>query len=262
MRLDSNQSMVQLMLLSVVEAAINQALSSDPVSLATLSEFHGKVVRIKTVAPYLSLYILICEDGVHIHYQHDGAVDARVRAPAASLAWYIFGPPKVDVSRDENLITVAGDRYLVDKLAAVAQEFNIWLSVQRILEEWLPQYETFDELWRSLKNRDPIWVERLQYLPQMLNDALVQLRRNGDMQERQLDEMKAIRSSLASQQRFHTRIMMVGSVAVVVGLLSVAGYVRLPWQHPPPIDADMQVTSVDASTSPATTEQENNVKGD
>lgn len=236
---DNSESMIQLMLLSVVEAAINKALSLDAISLASLQEYKGKMIRIKTVAPYMSLYFLICEDGVQIFHQHYGPVDARVRAPATSLAWHIFGLSKSDPALSDHYITVAGDRDLVDGLAEIAQDFNIWLSVQHILKEWLPQYNTIDEIWQSLNSRDPIWVERLQYLPQVLNDAVIQLRRHSERQEKKLDEMNATLRSLQSQQRFNTKmgVAVAGLVVVVVVALSAINYTHLPWLKEIPIQA-------------------------
>jgi len=239
MPLDDSESMVQLMLLGVIESAINKALSLDADSLTSLSELSGKVVRIKTQAPYMSLYLMICDNGVQVFNQHDGPVDARIRAPARTLAWHVFGPPS---GEDESLIndieiTVTGDRDLVERIGAIAEEFNLWTSVQRILDEWLPEYSSFDEIWKSLKSRDPIWIERLQYLPQMLNDTVLELRRHGDLQEKQLEEMRAIRLHLESQQRYSIRVVFVGLLCLLLAVLSATGLISIPNIDTLPIEA-------------------------
>ena len=195
------------------------------------------MIRIKTIAPYASFYIVICEDGVQVLHQHYGSVDARVRAPAATLAWYLFGLPESEASPGDDRIMIVGDRELIESLSDLAKDLNIWLSVQGILKEWMPHYDSVEEIWQSLKSQDPIWVERMQYLPQVVNDAVIHLRRHSDMQKERLDEMKTLLLKFERRQRLTTRVVVGGLVVLIVVAISAVKYMHFPWLQEEPIQA-------------------------
>jgi len=231
-----NESMTRLLVFGLLEAALNEALQHDPEALALLAEHRGKTVRIRTDKPDFSVYVTLAADGVHVFDEHEGPISARVRAPAAVLARYLFGyqPGRVDDHQrsDQKLndpgvgaIRSSGDAALLQALVDVGGRCNIWQVCQRLLSEWLPEHTGFSDVVRLLREYDPAWIDRLQHMPELVQDVITEIKRQADVQQQQLLEIRLIKQRLDAERRKDC-------IAVLMGLMmmgaSLLGSVTLP----------------------------------
>lgn len=227
MAIETNESMIRYLVLEVVEAAINLALSYEPEALERLRDHNGRVVRIKTTAPDWMFFVAICHDGVQLFAEYEETVDARLTLPTALLAQYILGSDNGDVQGAEG-VRVSGDLLLLSELLRILQEFSIWAVCKRILNNWLPDFEGFSGLIEALKNHDPAWIVRLEHLPQLANETLLTVRMQGEIQQQQMQEIRAIRRQLDADRRASQISTAIGFCLIVVAFLAHNGYLQVP----------------------------------
>lgn len=218
---DNNRSLIPVMILSCLEAAINTLIQSDRDMLGTFSEYAGKVVRVKTYSPELSLYFLFCTEGVQVLSQFDGHVDARIRAPASSLVTYLLSPDTEWVeSRISDDICMSGNKELVATLNALANELNIWQLLRQLLISWMPNSLTLTEMLDALHRSDPVWIDKLQTLLVSMNSVKEQIGGQALLLQQQLDALSDMRRVMHLQQ---LRMQLLGAVGVMTMLLGLLG---------------------------------------
>lgn len=224
---ESNESMIRYLVLGVVEAAINLALSHEPRALERIREHRGRVLRIKTTAPDVMFFVTLCDDGVQLFADYEETVDARLTLPTSLLAQYVLGASATDVQGADG-VRVSGDLLLLAELLQIVQDFSIWALAKRILNNWLPQYEGFSGLIEALKDHDPAWIVRLEHLPQLANETLLAVRAQAEMQQQLLLEVGAIRKQLNTDRRANQIGTLIGFGLILVAFLAHNGYLQVP----------------------------------
>lgn len=227
MAIESSESMIRYLVLEVVEAAVNLALSYEPEALARVRAHQGRVVRIKTLAPDWMFFVALCDDGVQLFADYEETVDARLTLPTALLAQYVLGTSEADIQGAEG-VRVSGDLVLLAELLKVLQEFSIWAACKRIVNNWLPEYEGLGGLIEALKHHDPAWIVRLEHLPQLANETLLAVRMQGELLQRQADEIREIRRQLDADRRANQVSTLIGFCLIVVAFLAHNGYLQVP----------------------------------
>ncbi len=234
--MEYNESIAPLLLLSVVEAALNKALAFDQLAMKSIALHCGKVVRLKTSQPRYSVYVILCEDGVQLMNQFDGAVDARVSAPASSLALMVLGAPSAN-SAVEGHFKVSGNKDLVDELVRLAVDYNVWHLVAQTINEWIPQYAGLEKLIAAIERNEPGWVEQLEKLPLIMDKAVVELRQQSLLQRQQLDEIRYLHQLMLANQRRSSFFAWIGVAFVAMAWLSANGLLDLSRVSAMPIEA-------------------------
>ncbi len=215
--------MARYMLLSALETAFNTAISQDKDAVAALQSHCGRIIRIKAHSPRFSCYLMLCEDGIQIFADHEGEVDARVRGSTTQMALQLLGPRKEPF--DWGDIVVSGDEELVHELGVIAARFNVWNVVYSLLQDWLPEQEGLRDIVRAIRNSDPAWMERIQHLPKLLDETVIEIRRQREVQQLQLDEIRALHSTIIGGSRKWS--LLIGCVFIALGLAHAAGWINL-----------------------------------
>ena len=227
MAIESDESMIRYLVLEVIEAAVNLALSHEPDALERLREHSGRVVRIKTLAPDWMFFVMLCDDGVQLFSEYQDSVDARLTLPTALLAQYVLGTDETDL-QDTSGVRVSGDLVLLAELLKVLQDFSLWGVCKRIFNNWLPEFDGFSGLIEALKNHDPAWIVRLEHLPQLANETLAAVRVQGELLQRQANEIRDIHRQLDADRRANQISTVIGFCLIVVAFFAHNGYLQVP----------------------------------
>jgi len=223
MTADNSEPIARYMLLSMMETAFNTALRQDPQAVAALQSHVGRIIRIKGHSPRFSCYLMLCEDGIQIFADHEGEVDARVRGSSSIMVMQLLGPRKEPFEWGD--LQVTGNEELVQELGAIAARFNLWNIVASLLQEWLPEHDGWRDLLNAIRNNDPAWMERLQHLPTLLDDTLIEIRRQREIQQRQLQEIQALHNSVSGEKS--NWMLWCGVGLVLLGVASGFGWLDL-----------------------------------
>ena len=227
MPIQDSESMIRQVLLSLIEAGINKAISLDENSQEHLQQLAGRVVRIRTYGPYYSAYVLFDEEGVQILNHYDGPVDARIRGAAVELAKFIFGPDP-DAVGGHLKVRIIGDREVVSQLRSVGAQVDFWALVRQLFKEWLPEHDSFMDVLDSLRIYDPAWLDRLQHLPQSVSQSVIQLQHLAEVQQQQAEELRVIRRHLENQRQAAKLNVAIGVVLLIMGGLMLQGAINVP----------------------------------
>lgn len=224
MSAEQPESMTGMLVTELMESAINLALTNDLKALEQLADHTGKVVRVKTVDPHAVFYLTVCESGIQLTMHHEDMVNARVRLPAALLARLLVGGLAWGGDNIAGEARVAGDEQLLRDLLAVAVDFNLWHVSKKIVQRWLPEFQSFEDLLRLLREQDPAWLARLEHLPQLTNETVQAVREMRVLQQAQLEEIKLLRNQLDRDRRAGQVSTVIGLVMIVAAFLAHNGY--------------------------------------
>lgn len=210
--MDAHSSPGQLLVLGALEVLLNQALTLHPRGSATLLALAGTTVRVRAYDPDFIFYCLIDKDGIELATEFDGDAKIRVRGSAGNLLYRALLPPGRNNNPDEpSGIQVDGDAAAVDQLLQALDTFNLWEA----LRIWIREHVAMPEIFGLLRQHDPEWLERLQNLPQRVDQALSELHQQGQIQQQILDEMRALKTALHREQR-------TGRLMILLGILLLA----------------------------------------
>ena len=224
MSAEQPESMTGMLVTELMESAINLALSNDPKALEQLADHTGKVVRIKTVDPHAVFYLTVCETGIQLALHHEDMVNARVRLPSALLVRLLVGGQTWGGDNLDGEVRVAGDEALLRDLLLVAVDFNLWHVTKKIVQRWVPEFQSFEDLLRLLREQDPAWLARLEHLPQLTHEALQGIREMRALQLEQMNELSRLRTQLDRDRRAGQVSTVIGLVMVVAAFLAHNGY--------------------------------------
>ncbi len=232
MQLKSSESMTPLFMTGLFEAAINKALSLDPLAVQSIAIHAGKVLRIKTQAPQLSVYLVFCQDGVQILSHFDGVVDARVQASARQFLLLILGQTDIATTWPA-LIKVSGDQQWVLELAKLATQLNLWHWLLLLLNEYLPVPLERLDVTQLQQVSGLNWVEHLQQLSHHVGEALQEIRQQNHAQSQLLAELIKMRCAMAQKEKYRGFKIGCGWLFIVLGGLITLGLVdtRLHWPY-------------------------------
>lgn len=95
-------------------------------------------------------------------------------------------------------------------------DLDLWKTAKPFLEDWMRERMGVKGLYRNLKQQAPDLIEQLPRLPNLLHDALTQLKRLDEIQSAQLNKRRSTSWSLA-----WPRLIGCGFLATVVWALDV-----------------------------------------
>ena len=121
-------------LLAAVELGLNRVLSLDATALPRLAQLEGRVIAVDCQAPALSLFLLADGEGLRLAAHWEGAVDCRLRAPAASLLRLAVSQDKSGVLHSPE-VALDGDSAVLLELAGILQDLE--LDWEYELSRWL-----------------------------------------------------------------------------------------------------------------------------
>lgn len=219
--MDSNPSLGQFLVLGTLEVLLNQALAMHPQGQATLAALAGKVVRIRAYNPDYIFYCLVEADGVELTTAFDGDAHVRVRGSAGTLIHRALLPAGevAEAAEDMAGIQVDGEPAAVDALLAAIDTFNLWEAVRT----WIREHVAMPEILGMLRQQDPAGLERLQNLPQLMSQVIEEVRRQGDIQQQILAEVRAMKESLRSERRTDILTITIGTAFLALALMTATG---------------------------------------
>jgi len=236
MTTENNEPIGQILIMEVLEAAMNQAISLDPELAERLQVHTGRVIRIKASDPDFSFYLAVCDDGVQLFSEHEGPIDARLRMSSWLFARYVLGASEGLDDHSGEKPKVSGDIELLADLMDIAAEYSLWSMLRRIVRYWLPDFESFEDILRALREHEPAWMSRIEHLPQLVNETLVMLKAQNHAQQAQTDEIVSIRKMLESDRRANQVSTIIGLALIVLAFLTHNGYVELEAATELPLD--------------------------
>nr|WP_221275643.1 ubiquinone biosynthesis regulatory protein kinase UbiB [Marinobacter oulmenensis] len=98
-------------------------------------------------------------------------------------------------------------------------DLDLWSTAQPFLEKWMRQRIGPSGLIKSLQSHLPSWLEQSPEMPQLVHDALVQLRRSGPTQE----QNQAALTLMKKQQKRSDRRWRRGILAAALVGVALAG---------------------------------------
>lgn len=237
MSAEQPESMAGMLVTELMESAINLAMANDPKALEQLSDHTGKVIRVKTVDPHAVFYLTIAETGIQLAMHHEDMVNARVRLPSALLARLLVGGQSWGGDNLLSEVRVAGDEQLLRDVLSVAVDFNLWHVTKKIVQRWLPEFQSFEDLLRLLRDQDPAWLARLEHLPQLTHETFQAVREMRALQSEQIEELRRLRRQLDLDRRAGQVSTLIGLVMIVAAFLTHNGYFnwgRFEWGNVAP----------------------------
>lgn len=99
-------------------------------------------------------------------------------------------------------------------------DLDLWSTAQPFLETWMRQRIGPSGLFKSLQAHLPAWLEQSSDMPQLVHDALLQIRDSGPTAATNQDTLNLIAVARANQRRRWRNIVIAAGLAVL-GWLSV-----------------------------------------
>ena len=226
MSIENEDSIGQMLVIELLETAINQVLSYDSNVLARLAVHSGRVIRIKTHDPDFSFYLALCDDGVQLFSDHEGPVDDRLRMSSWMFARHVLGVSESSEGLgfgSPEKIKVSGDTELLTDLLDIAADYSLWALLRRVIQTWLPEFESLEDILRALREHEPAWMSRIEHLPQLVNETLVMLKKQSRSQQNQSEEIRQIRQMLESDRQASQVSTVIGFVLIVAAFLTHNG---------------------------------------
>lgn len=209
-------SVTRFLMLGALETLINQALELEDRTSKRLETLHNTVVRLRCEAPSFSLYFLVCDDGIEILESYEGHIDVRIHCSLGALLQWVL---TAGASLDEHDIQISGDDETVFLLAQAFQQFDLWSTLRR----WIDQYVKLDELVSILRREDPRWLKNIEAITTDISGLSNEIGRQRLLQEEILDELKALRSGLRRERYFDMVSLSIGFALLFAALASANG---------------------------------------
>ena len=135
----------------ILESLVNKAMDYDPSTQSGFRDLHGKVIKIKCIAPKLSLYILFEKESVQLKKQYEGFVDLKLSGTALS-----FGALSINIDKQVSFfdsgIDVSGDQEVLSQLQKLSKNLDIdWEAALSDIIEDIPAYAIGKSVRTSLQ---------------------------------------------------------------------------------------------------------------
>ena len=134
-----------------LESLVNKAMDYDPSTQSGFRDLHGKVIKIKCIAPKLSLYILFEKESVQLKKQYEGFVDLKLSGTALS-----FGALSINIDKQVSFfdsgIDVSGDQEVLSQLQKLSKNLDIdWEAALSDIIGDIPAYAIGKSVRTSLQ---------------------------------------------------------------------------------------------------------------
>lgn len=96
-------------------------------------------------------------------------------------------------------------------------ELDLWKTAKPFLEGWMKERMGPKAVYRSIKQQAPDWLEKMPHMPQLVFDALNQVRRLDDNRARDLRAYAAARDEL---ERRHRPTRYLGGALILLAVVS------------------------------------------
>ncbi|MDX1756835.1 MAG: ubiquinone biosynthesis regulatory protein kinase UbiB [Marinobacter sp.] len=93
-------------------------------------------------------------------------------------------------------------------------DLDLWSTAQPFLEQWMRRRIGPSGMLKTLQSHLPAWIEQSPDMPQLVHDALLQLRNSGPTVQQNSDTLEQIKAQQASQDRRWRRTV---AAAVLAG---------------------------------------------
>jgi ubiquinone biosynthesis protein UbiJ len=108
----------------ILESLVNKAMDYDPSTKSGLRDLYGRVIKIKCIAPKLSLYILFEKESVKLKKQYENFVDLKLTGTALSFGAFSINIDQ-QVSFFDSGIYVSGDQEVLSQLQKLLKNLDI-----------------------------------------------------------------------------------------------------------------------------------------
>ena len=98
-------------------------------------------------------------------------------------------------------------------------QLDLWATAKPFLENWMKEQIGARAVWKKVSSNLPFWSEKMPEVPDLLYDGLQNLRQLPLQQQRQHEELMALR---ARQQAKQTQVI-VGATLIIVSVLLNSG---------------------------------------
>ncbi|WP_420599717.1 ubiquinone biosynthesis regulatory protein kinase UbiB [Neptuniibacter sp.] len=104
-------------------------------------------------------------------------------------------------------------------------DLDLWQTAKPFLEDWMKERMGPKGVYRTIKQQAPDWLEKMPHMPQLIFDALNQVRNLDDTRQRDMRAYEKARSELHAKDR---RVRFAG-VALILSGLVIADEQVLEW---------------------------------
>ncbi|MGI1670604.1 MAG: ubiquinone biosynthesis regulatory protein kinase UbiB [Neptuniibacter sp.] len=104
-------------------------------------------------------------------------------------------------------------------------DLDLWQTAKPFLEDWMKERMGPKGVYRTIKQQAPDWLEKMPHMPQLIFDALNQVRNLDDTRQRDMRAYEKARSELYAKDR---RVRFAG-VALILSGLVIADEQVLEW---------------------------------
>jgi len=108
----------------ILESLVNKAMDYDPSTKSGLRDLYGRVIKIKCIAPKLSLYILFEKESVKLKKKYENFVDLKLTGTALSFGAFSINIDQ-QVSFFDSGIYVSGDQEVLSQLQKLLKNLDI-----------------------------------------------------------------------------------------------------------------------------------------
>ncbi len=108
----------------ILESLVNNSIDYDPSTKSGLRDLYGRVIKIKCIAPKLSLYILFEKESVKLKKQYENFVDLKLTGTALSFGAFSINIHQ-QVSFFDSGIYVSGDQEVLSQLQKLLKNLDI-----------------------------------------------------------------------------------------------------------------------------------------
>ncbi len=98
-------------------------------------------------------------------------------------------------------------------------DLDLWSTAQPYLEDWMKQRIAPPGLWKNIKQHIPDWIEQSPEVPQMLYDAISQVKNLDNFSHTQARSIKALKEEMHSNQGVN-KDYWIATLAFAAALLS------------------------------------------
>lgn len=112
-------------------------------------------------------------------------------------------------------------------------DLDLWFTAKPFLEEWMKERTGPPGLLKAMREQGPDWLEQTSEVPQLVLDAIQQVKHLKDYNQQQRKTLKLLARELKTNNRSQQRVWL-GAAALIVAVLGTAGDTQL-LQHIPPI---------------------------
>lgn len=111
-------------------------------------------------------------------------------------------------------------------------DLDLWHTAKPFLEEWMKERTGPPGLIKAMREQGPDWLEQTSEVPQLVLDAIQQVKHLKDYNEQQRKTLKLLARELKTNNRSQQRVWL-GATALIVAVIGTAGDTQLLQQIPP-----------------------------